>query len=359
MKKLSYNQTPIEIGPIVSGSFEQYLNENFPNSKKVVIVDENTHDFCLEFMITSFPELTDAEIMLIPNGEENKVLEVCYQIWEALREYEITRNDVVINLGGGVITDMGGFIASVFKRGVPFINDPTSLLAMVDASIGGKTGIDLGGYKNLLGTFTNPERIYVDSSFLSTLPEEELWNGYAEMLKHALISSRSHWSELVKVVDVEDLLNEEMIVASMEVKIGFVEKDLLEKDCRKLLNFGHTIGHAIEGYLLDKSPIGHGHAVALGLWLESFISFKRNVLSTDDFKAIEKTILEKFNMVYLDPDHFNELIQIARNDKKNNEGSIKGILIRLIGECEIDSVFEEAELVSSFNYMNGKLSLLN
>lgn len=278
---------------------------------------------------------------------------------EALREYEINRQDVVINLGGGVITDMGGFIASIFKRGVPFINVPTSLLGMVDASLGGKTGIDMGGYKNLLGTFTDPISIYVDISFLNSLPEEEIWNGYAEMLKHALISSPEHWLKLIKVDKADDLLNEELITESMDVKIKLVEKDPFEKGSRKLLNLGHTIGHAIEGYLLDKSHIGHGHAVALGLWLESFISFKRNVLSADDFKAIEKTVLEKFHMVYLDPDHYNELILFARNDKKNNQGSIKGVLIRSIGECEIDVVFEEAELVSSFNYMNGKLSMLN
>lgn len=359
MKKLSYNQTPIEIGSIVSGSFQHYLNENYQHSKKVLIVDENTHDFCLEFMITSFPELADAEIMLIPNGEENKVLEVCYQIWEALREYEINRNDIIINLGGGVITDLGGFIASVFKRGIPFVNIPTSLLGMIDASIGGKTGIDMGGFKNLLGTFTDPKMIFVDISFLNTLPEEELWNGYAEMLKHALIRDKELWLELKLVDEVDDLINEKMIISSLEIKLNIVELDPLEKGNRKLLNFGHTIGHAIEGYLLDKSPIAHGHAVALGLWLESYISFKREILNGDDFKSIEKAILDKFSMVYLDPDHFNDLILLARNDKKNSNGSINGILIKSIGECEIDFVFEEAELVKSFNYMNGKLSLLN
>src|SRR5690606_19825507 len=162
------------------------LTNDYTNSKKVILVDENTHDACLEYLLTAFDGLEDAEVMLLPAGEENKVMEVCFQVWEAMSEYGVGRRDLIINLGGGVVTDMGGFIASVYKRGVDFINIPTTLLGMVDASIGGKTGIDLGPLKNQLGVFSNPKAIYVDVTFLETLETKDVVNGYAEMLKHAL-----------------------------------------------------------------------------------------------------------------------------------------------------------------------------
>jgi 3-dehydroquinate synthase len=187
MKTLSNSQTQVEIGSITEGSLSLVL-QAYQNHNLIIIVDENTHDCCLEYMITSFPELERAEVILLPVGEENKVMEVCFQVWQAFTEYGFGRKDLVINLGGGVVTDMGGFIASIFKRGLKFINIPTSLLGMVDAAIGGKTGIDLDRYKNQLGTFSHPTHVFIDPIFLSTLPGEEIFNGYAEMLKHAASS---------------------------------------------------------------------------------------------------------------------------------------------------------------------------
>lgn len=241
------------------------------------MVDENTHDYCLEYLITTFPALESAEIILLPCGEENKVMEVCFQVWEALSEYGINRSDLIINLGGGVVTDMGGFIASVFKRGVAFVHIPTTLLGMVDAAIGGKTGIDMGGYKNQLGTFTMPLVTYVDTRFLATLPAEEWRNGMAESYKHALIGDQVLWNAMQLF---EEEAREGLIYRSAALKAQIVNRDEKERNERKLLNFGHTIGHALEGFfLLEEAAIPHGTAVAYGMIAESYLSFKRNRIS--------------------------------------------------------------------------------
>ena len=207
MRQIQANNYIVEIGNLTKSSFQNLLSSKYINSKKVILVDENTHDFCLEYLLTTFDELKEAEVMLLPVGEENKVMEVCFQVWEALSEYKIGRKDVIINLGGGVVSDMGGFIASIYKRGIDFINIPTTLLSMVDASIGGKTGIDLGRHKNQLGTFTDPIAIYIDVLFLQTLPQTEILNGYAEMLKHALIFDEAYWNELISITSMNDLLD--------------------------------------------------------------------------------------------------------------------------------------------------------
>lgn len=342
---LSATNYTIEIGPLSDSSFQDMLSHKYASARKIIIVDENTHDNCLEFLLTAFDDLTDAEVILLPAGEENKVMEVCFQVWNALSDYGIGRNDLVINLGGGVVTDMGGFIAAVYKRGVDFVNIPTSLLGMVDASIGGKTGIDLGAFKNQLGVFQNPVAIYTDSSFLHSLPQEELWNGFAEIIKHALIIDPVLWNKIKSIRESNELLSNELIEAAISIKLNTVNKDPLEKGERKLLNFGHTIGHAIEGCLLEsESPISHGHAVAIGILLESRLSFNRGVLSKIELDQIEETILDIYLPIELNEEQKEMVVQLLKNDKKNSEGKIKGILIHSIGNCSFDVAFEEAEL---------------
>ena len=289
--------------------------------------------------------------MLLPVGEENKVMEVCFQVLEALSEYKIGRNDVIINLGGGVVSDMGGFIASIYKRGIDFINIPTSLLAMVDASIGGKTGIDLGRHKNQLGTFTDPKALFVDISFLETLPPEEILNGYAEMLKHALIFDKEYWKELTSISSMNDLLNVNKIEKSILLKNKVVESDPLEKNNRKKLNFGHTIGHALEGFFLDSEPVSHGHAVGIGMLGESFLSFKREILNEDEWLEIQTILLKVFPKIPFQKENISELIELMRNDKKNFEGEIKCCVLTKIGECIFDQNVGETELNEVFNYL--------
>jgi 3-dehydroquinate synthase len=331
----------LEFGSIEQSTFATLLKNEYGHSKKVIIVDENTHDFCLEYLITTFEELKEAEIMLLPAGEENKVMEVCFQVWNALTEYEIGRKDLIINLGGGVVTDMGGFIAAIYKRGVDFIHIPTSLLGMIDASIGGKTGIDLGAYKNQLGVFVEPKKVFIDPIFLETLPTTEFWNGYAEILKHALITDKVYWKKLSLVRDADELKQLDLIEKAARIKEEIVERDPKESGERKLLNFGHTIGHAIEGLLLEREEmIAHGHAVAIGILLESRLSNEIGVLSDEDLKEIE-SVLSQYPLVSLAQEDIDQLISLMRNDKKNSEGLIKGVLIVEIGKCEVDFTFDQ------------------
>ncbi len=351
MNLFTSNAFTIEVGSILDSSLNELLT-TYAQSKVIIIVDENTHDYCLEYLLTSFDSLKEAEVMLLPVGEENKVMEVCFQVWQALTDYQVGRKDLVINLGGGVVTDMGGFIASIYKRGIDFIHIPTSLLGMVDASIGGKVGIDLGPYKNQLGVFSHPKKIYIDTIFLGTLPEEELLNGFAEMLKHALINDKSHWEKLKKTPSIDQLIDEKIIIDSIKVKFDLVEKDPLEKNVRKKLNFGHTIGHAIEGYFIDTTPISHGHAVAIGMLAESFISMKQQRLKSEVFYDIELFLTTKFPMIQLDEDAIKEIIQIAKNDKKNESGRIFCALLNEIGECSIDNEIQENEIADALFYLN-------
>jgi len=354
MKKIQANNYSIELGSIVKSSFTNFISDEYKDSKKIILVDENTHDCCLEYLLTSFDGLKDAEVMLLPVGEENKVLEVCFQVWEALSEYKVSRKDLIINLGGGVVTDMGGFIASIYKRGVDFINIPTSLLGMVDASIGGKTGVDLGRFKNQLGTFTIPKALFIDAGFLNTLPKEELLNGYAEMLKHALISSKDYWNQLISISKIDDLAKGDLIKTSIEIKNDIVKSDPKEVNERKKLNFGHTIGHAIEGLFLAKNPISHGHAVGIGMLAESFISLKRGILPETDWNEISEVLMALFPILPISLEDIDTIIELMRNDKKNSEDQIKSCLLTSIGSCIYDQDLSIEEIKESLYFLIAK-----
>lgn len=345
----------IEIGNIELGGFQELIGTKYNNSKKIIIVDENTHDSCLEYLITTFPNLEDAEVMLLPAGEENKVMEVCFQVWQALSEYNISRNDLIINLGGGLVTDVGGFIASVFKRGVSFVHIPTSLLGMVDASIGGKTGINLGSLKNELGVFMHPEAIYIDSRFLHTLPNQELINGFAEIIKHSLIAKKDLW-EVLKTIDPAELLNypdlTNLIAISSGIKIQIVDEDPLEKGKRKVLNFGHTIGHGIEGYCLNTDePVAHGHAVALGMIAESYISYKLNLLTERELMDICLYISQLYEALFFNEEERKAILQLINHDKKNASGKVKMALLNGIGSSSWDVVVEEKLIMDALIYI--------
>lgn len=353
MKTLYLDSSVIEIGHLEKTTFVKLLSEKYGKSRKVILVDENTHDNCLEYLLTAFPGLEEAEVMLLPAGEENKVMEVCFQVWEALSDYHISRSDLVINLGGGVVSDMGGFIASIFKRGVDFITIPTSLLGMVDAAIGGKNGVDLGPYKNQLGVFNHPKAVFIDARFLFTLPQEEIVNGFAEMLKHALIADETYWNELI-AIELSDQLEaikwEKLITTSVAIKLAIVQQDPNEKGERKLLNFGHTIGHGIEGYFLaNESPIAHGHAVALGIIAESFLSVEKGLLLPSELDRIVQQIKCYFEGVELTDK--SAITKLILNDKKNDGEGVRCVLIHAIGEASYDHLVTLSEITASLNYL--------
>lgn len=348
--KNSFSQ--IELGSLEKSNLVNFIRTNYPFSRIVIIVDENTHDNCLDILVNLDPVFEECEIILLPSSEENKVMEVCFQVWEAFTEYNFSRNDLVINLGGGYVTDMGGFIASIFKRGLDFINIPTSLLGMVDASIGGKTGVDLGNYKNQLGVFKHPKAIFIDPIFLETLPAEEIIFGYAEMLKHALIGDKKLWNDIKKINNDIDLTSHEILFRCIAIKVDIIEKDPLEGGLRKILNFGHTIGHGIEGYFLHKSNLAHGHCVALGICAEAYISFQKGILAKEEYLDIENCIRRTFHFISIDAEEVTEILKIIRNDKKNSNDQIKCCLLNSIGNCIYDQLIHEDDVANALFHLN-------
>lgn len=358
MKYIDAQSYKLEIGSIVDSSLADFLTRNYSTSKKVIIVDENTNEHCLDVLITNFEMLKNAEIILLPPGEENKQLFIAQNVWEALTEYGIGRHDLIINLGGGVITDMGGFIASCYKRGCDFINIPTSLLAMVDASIGGKTGINLDYYKNQIGVYSNPVALYIDPSFLGTLPDEEYLSGYAEMIKHGLIADEQLFLDVISCMNGEFEFNEELLIRCIEVKNKIVIEDPKEKGIRKILNFGHTIGHAIEGYYMESS-ISHGHAIAIGMVMEAYISMKKNGLSESDYLLIEDAVLGFYGLPNFNDDDIQEMIELLKNDKKNKNDEVRCCLISKIGACSYDHKIDTKMFLDTFMHFKNKQINLN
>ena len=303
-------------------------------SKVAILVDENTMRDCL----FKLPQIENALIIEIKSGEEYKNISTCNFIWEQLTINNFDRNALLINLGGGVIGDMGGFCATTYKRGLEFIHIPTTLLAMVDASVGGKLGIDFKGFKNQIGLFNNPKAVLISSEFLETLAESELKSGFAEVVKHALISDNSLWLKL-KNTPFTDLDWEDIIDTSVQIKNKIVLADPFEKGERKKLNFGHTFGHAIESYYLEKgTPISHGEAVFMGMILETKISN----LSETDKNEIKNYVLSNFALPYTPKK--SSLHKFLINDKKNQNGKINFTLLNGIGNCSFDNLFSLDEL---------------
>ncbi len=321
-----------------------FIREYQP-SKIVFLVDENTHEFCLPQVISEIETDAEIQILEIESGEENKNLHICISLWEALTEYRIDRKGLLINIGGGVLTDMGGFVASCYKRGIRFINIPTTLLAMVDASIGGKTGVDLGNHKNQIGSFSLPQMVMIDSDFISTLPSKEVLSGFAEIIKHGLIADKGYWNEIKSVKEIQTANLESLIKPSVEIKKEVVSQDFTEGGLRKILNFGHTIGHAVESFFLEsKTPILHGEGVALGMITESYISVKKELLSQQEYIEIKEYINSLYPKLDLKMEYFEDILRFMQNDKKNVNDQIRFVLLEKIGKAVYD-ISVERELI--------------
>ena len=329
MKEIKAIDYSIWIG---KNSFSKLDISNY--SQVAILVDENTKRDCL----SKLPQIENALIIEIKSGEEYKNISTCSFIWEQLTINNFDRNSLLINLGGGVIGDIGGFCAATYKRGLEFIHIPTTLLAMVDASVGGKLGIDFKGFKNQIGLFNNPKAVLISSEFLETLAESELKSGFAEVVKHALISDNSLWLKL-KNTPFTDLDWEDIIDTSVQIKNKIVLADPFEKGERKKLNFGHTFGHAIESYYLEKrTPISHGEAVFMGMILETKISD----LSETEKNEIKNYVLSNFALPYTPKK--SSLHKFLINDKKNQNGKINFTLLNGIGNCSLDNLFSLDEL---------------
>lgn len=345
MSEIRSNGYSIHIGTGALAKLNELL-EVGPFSSKFILVDENSLELCLPELMANVPRLAGAEIIEIESGEENKTVQVCEQIWQVLAELNADRHSLLVNLGGGVICDIGGFVAATYKRGIQFANVPTTLLAQVDASFGGKCGVDLGHVKNLVGAFRQPHAVLVLPNLLRTLSKRLLLCGVAEMIKHALVKDEDYWNRLstANIMDLDVLTSS--IERSVALKNQVVLEDPHEKGLRKVLNFGHTIGHAVESMSIERPGMAlmHGEAVAIGMICESWLSYKLGRLEEGAMEAIVQHINTLFPHFDMSEMAHHRLIELMRHDKKNRNGQIHFTLLNGIGSAEVD-VPVDADLI--------------
>jgi 3-dehydroquinate synthase len=314
------------------------LNQKIENknySQIFMLVDTNTMNFCLPLLRAELNQ--EFHIIEIEPGESSKDLGICQHIWHELTSQNVDRNALILNLGGGVVCDLGGFIASIYKRGLDFINIPTSLLAMVDASVGGKCGIDFLGFKNQLGVFKESEHCFIFPDFLNTLPKSEVQSGFAEMLKHGLIASKEHWSSLISIKEWDLESIKKLIRGSVTIKQEIIINDPKELGERKKLNFGHSLGHAIESYYLQKEQtIPHGFAIAAGIIAESYLSYKTSSFKIEQLLEISIEIKSRYSLLDFTSHDFSIIMSFLSQDKKNENNENRFTLINDIGESTIN-----------------------
>ena len=344
-----------------------------------VLTDENTRRLCWP-LVEGFSVFSDARLIEIPQGDANKNLDSLAMVWEALQRGGGTRHSLLVNLGGGMVCDLGGFAASTFKRGIRFVNIPTTLLAMVDASVGGKTGVNFGGLKNEIGTFSEPQAVVIDTKFLETLDCENLLSGYAEMLKHGLLDTVEHWAEVVKVHSSKFIVHSSksnvqcsmsnvqcsmsnvqcsILERSIAVKQRIVAADPHEKGLRKALNLGHTFGHAFESFSIQHptpntqhpTPILHGHAVAFGLICELYLSVVKCGFPTEKMRQTVQFVRENYGSLPITCDDYPELIRLMQHDKKNIADTIRFTLLADIGDIRLDQTASHEEIKEARDFL--------
>lgn len=312
--------------------------KKYPNGKVFLATEETVNNL----WITKFDDFfvsNGIKKIVVPAGENNKKIESVVKIWEFLSKNGGDRKSLLINIGGGILTDLSGFAATTFKRGIDFLNVPTTLLSQVDASVGGKTGINFNGLKNEVGTFKEPVAVIINTDFLKTIDQQNFISGFAEMIKHGLIYSTEHLAELENF-DFENIdydLLQKIIGHSVNVKEYFVSNDLTENNIRKALNFGHTAGHAFESLAMQqKRPILHGYAVAFGMIAELFLSIKKCNFPSKDIKKITNWLLLVYGKFEIQKSDYNQLFELMTHDKKNEADRINFTLLPEIGKIEID-----------------------
>lgn len=322
-----------------------------------VLTDDTTHECCLPKVAMLLAQY-DAVPITIAHGDQHKTLAALGDVWTALQQGGATRHSLLINLGGGMITDLGGFAAATFKRGINFINIPTTLLAMVDAAVGGKTGINFGGLKNEIGAFADARFVIINTCFLDTLDAENLCSGYAEMLKHALISDERMWAEHVNFdLSQPDLAElQRMVAESISVKGSIVAEDPHEHGIRKALNFGHTIGHALEEFALQQAtpknrPLLHGYAVAFGLIGELYMSARKAGFPTERLHQTARFIRENYAQTEFTCNDYPTLLNLMRHDKKNTSGVINFTLLHNIGDIRINQTATDEEICEALDFI--------
>jgi 3-dehydroquinate synthase len=340
----------IKTYPSKSELQEFLMKNNF--SSLFFIVDHKvseTHPHCLTELITDCPVFS----YKIKGGENGKNIKSVTAIWKEMLKDNIDKDALIVNLGGGKICDIGGFVAATYKRGVRFVNIPTTLLAMLDAAIGGKNGVNVGNIKNAVGTIQLPQRVFTDPYFLGTLPQREIMSGFGELIKYALIGDKLLWEELRELKKINcHAIQYEWITKAANYKKKIVEEDLFDERKRHILNFGHTIGHALESYcLIKKKRLSHGHAVALGICCEAWLSYLHNYITQEDAVDIKEYIIHHFDIPELDYDDFASIYELCKNDKKNSGKLINVSLLSTIGKGIPDQQTNEEEIKESLAFL--------
>ena len=341
---------------IISDNLEEDLAvaiSECEHDRVFVLTDSVTREKCWP-KISGFHSMRKAHVITIGDTDTHKTLDSLAQVWKELGDNGATRHSCMVNLGGGMVTDLGGFAASTFKRGIDFINIPTTLLAMVDASVGGKTGINFGGLKNEIGVFSDSKFVIINTQFLDTLDHDNICSGYAEMLKHGLISDNKHWAELVGFnLAQPDLAQlQRMVAESIKVKERIVTEDPHEHGIRKALNLGHTVGHALESFAMKHGrPVLHGYAVAYGMVCELYLSARKTDFPTDKMHQTVRFILDHYGRLPYTCDDYPELLELMRHDKKNTSGIINFTLLGGIGDIRINQTATKEEIEEALDFL--------
>lgn len=340
---------------VISDNLGRALSEAIarePHDRLFVLTDETTRRLCLP-LVADEECLREARHITIPAGDTAKTLDSLSHVWAELGRMGGTRHSLMVNLGGGMVTDLGGFAASTFKRGISYINIPTTLLSMVDASVGGKTGVNFGGLKNEIGVFNNARTVILDTQFLATMDAGNMLSGYAEMLKHGLISDERMWAELMNYdITAPDLGRlRQMVAESVAVKERIVEADPTERGLRKALNLGHTAGHAFESLAMRRgTPVLHGYAVAWGLVCELYLSAVKEGFPTARMRQTVGFINSHYGRLAITCDDYDEIVELMMHDKKNKAGVINFTLLSSIGGIELDRTATREEICAALDF---------
>ncbi|MCX6252636.1 MAG: 3-dehydroquinate synthase [Bacteroidetes bacterium] len=347
-------------GDMVFTELNEFLKEYCVNPGGIfILVDENTKQYCLPILLSDSSCLEYAVILETKSGERNKNQETLLFLWNRMIEKRADRHSLLINLGGGVLSDLGGFLASTFKRGISFINVPTTLMAQADAAIGGKTGINLGNIKNQIGTFHSPIAVFIYPGFLKTLPYQEVKSGFAEIIKTGLIADKALWERTMAInltgnfIDLQgDNFLEDLINQSVRIKNDIVQKDFYEENERKKLNFGHTFGHALESLSMKKpgNELSHGNAVALGIIPASYLSFRYSGLPREEMQSIISMILGNYNYFPIGNGNEEEMVELMIQDKKNISGEIYFVLLEKIGKAIINQQLSRSQIMEAISF---------
>jgi 3-dehydroquinate synthase len=354
MEKIDSLNHPVYFGPDTWSEFEHWLLSTLPSARIFILTDDHAGEFCFPLLLSRTPVLKNCHLYSVIPGEQSKNISTAEDCLKWLSDLNAEKTDLLVNLGGGVISDLGGFVAGIYKRGIPFVNIPTTLIGQADAAIGGKTGLNFRHVKNQVGLIRFPQAVFIDPVFLRTLPEREKRSGMAEILKTALVSGIPSWNE-ARTQDLFDADHlEKMIALTIRAKIAITDADPQDQNRRMVLNFGHSIGHALEGWSTAEGdhPLSHGEAVALGMIGEAFISHRTAGLSSSHLKEITEFIIRIFpglKLPEVDPDGF---MAFLAQDKKNRDGRFLFTLLEAPGSPLIRQPVGPENIADAMNYIS-------